>query len=1074
MWKRFFKEKCPVCQGVRRDCRQNLTNEQVHCRAGLEPLGWQYLRTDRYGFGVFQENAISSQSSLEWREFKEKKKQARLRELRENEQRAKLCLSPELRDKYYRELLAQLTLDESDREDLLRRGLTPQEISDWGFKSVERWQKLEFPLPFNLPGVNLRGDQLNVPDPGYLCPVIQNSLICGFQIRRRDPGEDGRYRWLTSRTKKRPNGQTPHLKNGELPLLLLPSSNSQGIALVEGTGVKPRWVQSRYQFSVIGAAGGTWLFSPELLTNTLAGFEEKVITLFPDAGDVLNDHVMTRWLRVYQFLKGIGYKIQVAWWGQITKDDDDIDERPVEPFTTISFPRFLKIAKDLGTEDQVAKSLQILDAENETQQYHRLTQLTKQPWRSINTSKIDLEALNLERGAIYILCSAKGTGKTNALKKFLQSFENIFAWFNRVSLAREASKRVGLLWREDLGPFSGSLKVSFCSNSSFKFNPALLKNNGLLLIDEVDQVFDHNFGATCNQGGIRPLILNALQAQIDAAIAGGGTCLLMSADITDKEVEYIEQLAPEGVPVRLIVNTYLPSLGKVLLDTSKTPEANVKRLIEKLEAGQPCFVVDDLKSGVNGCKSIAQYIRTIHPEWDEQILEINGDTSGDPIVIEQLQNINEASKSYRLICCSPSVTSGISLENGRFAEGVFGFFSGVLVVSQAAQAIARVRGANNIHLWAAEKGIGFLANRSCDPEEIKNWYQRNYEKNCRFLLAFSPSYNPLSEEWESPHFSLYCKNTALRNACMRQFRERLREKLESEGYQVEEREGTKCKETYEQLKAAWFDIDLIRAEQVANAELLDDCELDRLLSSQERLDPATQIRLEKSLLKRTFGEKLIAEMHFEHPSGTELHGYAAMYLKNQGGRYARALQSLFLLQSAPELAAGLDLKREEQQITQSSARFAGDVRWYSRQRQARKWLELDTFLDLDRWIDPIDVELLGTQARSRAFDLHDALNINVAKLKDAQIYTELLLQLGLETEWRWQTNPATQKRYRQRRIKPQSWYYAQLYLDHRMETLKNLRTDHPHDSKHNNDRCEGDRECTDSNRFAYMSGFPIP
>ncbi|MGB8698871.1 MAG: hypothetical protein WCD18_05590, partial [Thermosynechococcaceae cyanobacterium] len=85
------------------------------------------------------------------------------------------------------------------------------------------------------------GRSLIAPRPGYLCPIRDvDGYIVGFQIRARN-GEGQRYAWFTGKTRKRPNGPTPHTPIGELPLSVFQPElvERQAIALVEGVGAKP-------------------------------------------------------------------------------------------------------------------------------------------------------------------------------------------------------------------------------------------------------------------------------------------------------------------------------------------------------------------------------------------------------------------------------------------------------------------------------------------------------------------------------------------------------------------------------------------------------------------------------------------------------------------------------------------------------------------------------------------------------------------------------------------------------------------------------------------------------------------
>jgi hypothetical protein len=272
-----------------------------------------------------------------WREEQRDKRQQRAEE---EAQRRAAAMTAEERDRHNRRLLDQLTLHPIDRADLHRRNLTDEQIAKWGVKSVEQWQKLEQELPHTLPGVNLTGDSLNVPGAGYLCPIYDvEEFLVGFQIRLRD-GEI-RYLWLTSATRKRPNGATPHLPNGELPLAVHRPEHliEKNIAFAEGVGAKPFITAQRRGQVTIGAAGGQFASSPKTLKATLdrlsVELDTKTIDFYPDAGAIHNRHVMRQYRSTWRLLRKWNYQVRVAWWQQETKAAPDVDE--LEDFSEIAW-----------------------------------------------------------------------------------------------------------------------------------------------------------------------------------------------------------------------------------------------------------------------------------------------------------------------------------------------------------------------------------------------------------------------------------------------------------------------------------------------------------------------------------------------------------------------------------------------------------------------------------------------------------------------------------------------------------------------------------------------------------------
>jgi len=335
-----LKRKCPVCSGAKKDCRESTTSKMVFCReSSANPSGYIFRGFDRWGFTMWQPSeeaeAFAQKSKEEWQREQE---QQRLERERRWQQQIASQLSAVDRHKSYSKILEQLPLREIDRADLERRGFTREQIEADGYRSVEQWQKVSGQFPSNLPGLLSEG-RLN-SQPGYIFPVRDaNGLIAALSIRLRD-GENGRYRWLTSATKKNPEGATPHL-DGELPLSIFEPSEYRGDAiwLPEGVGIKPSLTHYRLGVPVLGASSGLFSGSPNAckvaLEKLSAKYQTKKLVVPVDAGDIKNPHVCQRWIREFEFLRSLGYKIQIAWWGQVDKSYPDIDE--LEDFSIIKY-----------------------------------------------------------------------------------------------------------------------------------------------------------------------------------------------------------------------------------------------------------------------------------------------------------------------------------------------------------------------------------------------------------------------------------------------------------------------------------------------------------------------------------------------------------------------------------------------------------------------------------------------------------------------------------------------------------------------------------------------------------------
>lgn len=1049
-WIRFNRSDCPVCNGLRKDCRQNTETNLVHCRAvEANPPDWIFRGQDAWGFGLWvyapDAEAWTEEKREEWRREQKARRQKRERIERERNERS---LSAAERDREIEKVLSQLTLSNRHRQQLQNRRLTNQQIEDGGYRSLTQWQKLSSPIDDRLAGIKKGGRSLLNPDSGILCPIFnEEGLLVSWQVRQ-DNNSENKYLWAASERKRknRPSSKTKEFN--ELPLGIWQQPNNKGsnkgiIGLTEGTGIKPHIASCRLNIPVIGASGGNFASSPKTLKAALEKLKPSSIILYPDAGAVCNPNVVRQYQKLFDLLRDWGYESLVAWWGQVQKSDGDIDE-----VDSVAFPKieYLSIDEFLELAQKYCKVVEIdrwqkqqEAAKNRT--WKQLTSLTAKPWLEVNTPKLEEIGLEtkLERGHIYLLKSAKSTGKTKAVKPFVEEFTNIYSWFNRIALGREECHKLGLDYKDDLKSYQGFLKTGFCANSSYQFNPTILKNNGLLLGDESDQLLSYLFESICNKDGIRPAILKAFEAQLKAVIAGNGMALFMSADNSDIEHQFLKQIAPKGCEVRVIVNHYQPPKGKVNFDISDSPEGAIDKLVKNLKNGTPCFVIDDIKNGVKGCKSIAEYIRNSLPDVAGSIIEINSDTSGSEEIKNYLKNINEASLDTLLLVCSPSVISGISIENGHFKQG-YGLYNGILTTKEAAQSLVRVRGLKNLTVWAAKKGFTWAGDRSLTPEGICDYYQRNYSSNSKYLSSFDVNYDPLIDEWSSPWFELFCKYAAYRNLSMTDLRSRLREKLEDEGYSIVEVAPEPQLDTELKLKESWGNINLERAIAVESANVLTDDELEKLSNSKEAPTPEQQLDIEKTILLKRYGQLLIDRVsHTDKHTGRVLTGYAALYLKDNGGKWYRQLKQLYYLIDNYDEATKSDRAQESQQEFHGS-RFAGDISWNARKRKYRLHLGMDKLLDTE-WRQAQDYKQLANLARKYHRQIKDTVGLAVKKLTPAQVYTELIRQLGLKTESKGQkqSTPDGKKTVRLRRITPESWELAELFIAHR-EGLRLQRT----------------------------------
>ena len=238
-------------------------------------------------------------------------------------------LPESVRDAAIRKLHRALGLSEYDRHYLLERGIDQGQIDSKLYFSMEANQDVPVGIPENFPGRSANRHTFTNYAGGIACVAFnEKGEAIGLQIRNREVNANDRYRWLSNRT------HSAHLPSGELPLTFVEPRLTKNpfIGLVEGIGIKPQVASHRLGQLIIGASGGQFLSSPKLLRRYLdaaieRGCDQRIIQIYPDAGDVLNQHVLRRLSALVAHLTESGYQVQIAWWNQIIKElSPDIDE----------------------------------------------------------------------------------------------------------------------------------------------------------------------------------------------------------------------------------------------------------------------------------------------------------------------------------------------------------------------------------------------------------------------------------------------------------------------------------------------------------------------------------------------------------------------------------------------------------------------------------------------------------------------------------------------------------------------------------------------------------------------------
>lgn len=695
----FFKRgECPVCNGVsRKDCRKSNDTQLIFCRDNsADPTNYVYRGEDVHGFGLWQATVDAEEFGQQAALERERRRCEFLEgQERRRQQRIAQQLPVQERDQWYRKLLDQLILKDADRQKLLDRGFTPEQIQRDGYRSVEKWQEVHCSFPYNLPGILRQGfgnTTLNIPGDGILCPIPnKDGLIVGCQIRLHD-GIEGRYRWLTSCTKKSPNGATSHL-GGELPLgVFEPDSYLHAsIWLCEGTGIKPSITCGKMGVPVVGAAGGRFDSSPETAKAAIeylsAKYQTKILTFAVDAGDVVNTSgVPKRWSQQFEFFEKLGYQCRVAWWGQVTKDAKDIDE--LDDLSVIEFitpDEFLKLV--------VSKPTPIAD-NSQFEAWLRKRKFTAH--REVSQNQFSFGDIP-QSGVVIAGKSGLGTGKTEGLIEITKEDTKrgrgsvIIGYRNNLLLQTGCrALSVGVEMYHIHMDDNAKLMIGDSNSNHMMCLDSIHHLDGYfkgktIYLDEVCSVLSHAIGGgTLGDSQAKTLkIFKQALIECDRVVILDGNLADVHANfiarIADKQlikVENIKKIASHKITIIDGVNA-----DGEIKKRDKSPLINFM-----MSPGVRPWIFAD-------SKEFSKVLYKLLTDLGLKGYLLNSETTSENWAKEFLENPDAFIEKYKpdFFAGTPTMDSGISVQIRNYFTHKFSFFCGVLSTNSQHQAMFRLR-----------------------------------------------------------------------------------------------------------------------------------------------------------------------------------------------------------------------------------------------------------------------------------------------------------------------------------------------------------------------------------------------
>ncbi len=362
------------------------------------------------------------------------------------------------------------------------------------------------------------------------------------------------------------------------------------------------------------------------------------------------------------------------------------------------------------------------------------------------TSNEYLSIPDLKDG-LTLIKSPKGSGKTDYLKKLLQSLFRNYASLQEYEDANDFEDEVPLLGKDRIllighrqaliGNLCERLWLE-CYLDDSKYSPRDLKDRqnrygvcldslwkvednryDIIVIDEVEQVLNHFLSDTLGDSRYKTFRIFSKLIQkarkIVALDADLGwvtyrTLTLLTCDT--RMLSHHERKTKLGeqhrVPVYLYINDWKPP--KRSLQMYPTVNQLLEHMKRSVIEGKRVFVATNSKKKA---KSLEQSFADLSKQMGRKIntIAITSDNSGDKDVQDFIKNIKTEIENYQVVISSPSLGTGVDItfkNKEQKIDCVYGIFENQINSHfEIDQQLARVRHPKEVHVWVSPQRFQF-------------------------------------------------------------------------------------------------------------------------------------------------------------------------------------------------------------------------------------------------------------------------------------------------------------------------------------------------------------------------------
>jgi hypothetical protein len=296
---------------------------------------------------------------------------------------------------------------------------------------------------------------------------------------------------------------------------------------------------------------------------------------------------------------------------------------------------------------------------------------------------------------VHLIKSPIGSGKTAIVEKLVKAHpkQSVLFTTHLISLVESAAARLNLCSYNTCDAFDLHIesRLAICLNSLSKLTlHAPLRDYDIVIVDEIEQVL----ARLTTHIEQKPLVFAVLMRILSSAKVLIG----LDAHLSKATTQFIQAVCGNK-PVTIHINTHMRDETREII-LHENAESVQLSAMNALHNNKTAFLTFNSKA--DAFKTFST-IKAALPE--KKGLYIASDNSGDVANQAFFKDVNTVSAEYDYLVCTPSVSTGVSIDNNHF-DFVGGIFlAHVNTANDCMQALGRVRNAPIRHVYC-EKRFG--------------------------------------------------------------------------------------------------------------------------------------------------------------------------------------------------------------------------------------------------------------------------------------------------------------------------------------------------------------------------------